>query len=349
MERSAPRGEVVEYARFRRLTGVTIVATLILILIGGIVRVSDSGLGCGPAGSGTHGWPLCQGGALPGLESTALIEFSHRVAATVVAVLIGLLIFRAFRGLRDQRRLTRGTVAAGLLVLAQAGLGGLTVEEGLHEVLVAAHLGLAMVLLGVLILVRRFAAPDDGFAPARAQGGAGESPRGATAGLRALVAVAAGLVLATVVAGGLVAGTEGEGTSTEPVLGAHTACGEQFPACAGRFMPFGEDRLIDIQLTHRAFMYLATIAVLAMVVVALRRRVRPRTFAAIAAILLAQVALGALNVWLGEHPGLIVAHLALGTTLWAGIVYVGAALMAVRSEVPRDLRGAQPATGTAGI
>ena len=46
-----------------------------------------------------------------------------------------------------------------MLVLAQAALGGLTVEEGLEDELVAAHLGLAMVLLGVLLVLRRGAEP----------------------------------------------------------------------------------------------------------------------------------------------------------------------------------------------
>ena len=59
-------GGTAELRRFRRLVTATIVATFVLILIGGIVRVSDSGLGCGPEGSGTHGWPLCEGGVLPG-------------------------------------------------------------------------------------------------------------------------------------------------------------------------------------------------------------------------------------------------------------------------------------------
>ena len=49
----------------------------------------------------------------------------------------------------------RGSVAAGLLVLAQAALGGLTVEHGLEDELVAAHLGLAMLLLGLLLVLRR--------------------------------------------------------------------------------------------------------------------------------------------------------------------------------------------------
>ena len=67
----------------------------------------------------------------------------------------------------------------------------------------------------------------------------------------------------------LVAGTEGEGTANQPVLGAHLACGEQFPTCLNRFMPFQYGRLVDIQLTHRLFMYLTTIAILLMCAVVL--------------------------------------------------------------------------------
>ena len=121
----------------------------------------------------------------------------------------------------------RGTIAAGVLVLAQAALGGLTVEHGLHTALVAAHLGLAMLLLGLLITLRRLALPEDRAA----------AIDGSRA-LRATAAVATVLLFATIVAGGYVAGTEGEGTPDQPVLGAHLACGEQFPTCLDKFMPF---------------------------------------------------------------------------------------------------------------
>ena len=113
MSAVAARGDAAELARFRRLVTLTIVATFALILIGGIVRVSDSGLGCGAAGSGTHGWPLCEGGVLPADSAESVIEFSHRVAATVVTVLIALLAWRACRRLRPHRLLVRGSVGAG--------------------------------------------------------------------------------------------------------------------------------------------------------------------------------------------------------------------------------------------
>jgi heme A synthase len=339
MDPVASRDGAAQLARFRRLVNATIVATAVLILIGGIVRVSDSGLGCGPAGSGTHGWPLCEGGVVPPGDAESIIEFSHRFTAGVVSILMLALAWYAWRNLRGHRWIVRGSIAAGFLVLGQAGLGGLTVEENLHEWLVAAHLGLAMLLLGLLIVLRRLATdPEQVKEPEVAP-----PPR-----LRTMAIVASGLILATIVAGGLVAGTEGEGTASEPVAGAHTACGEEFPACGDSFMPFGEDRLVDIQLTHRLFMYLTAIAVLALVIAAARAHVRTRAFWALGGLLVGQILLGALNVWLGKHAGLILGHLVLGTTVWATAVYATTTLMPV--SVPGNAQRAradETATGAA--
>ena len=341
MSAVALRGDADEpLARFRRVATATIVATFALILIGGIVRVSDSGLGCGAEGSGTHGWPLCEGGVLPADSAESAVEFAHRVAATIVVVLIGLLIWRAFRGLRDHRLLTRGSAAAGALVLAQAALGGLTVETGLEDELVAAHLGLAMLLLGLLYVLRRAADPSVGR-PADA----------VQHGLRPLTTLTAVLVLATIVAGGYVAGSEYRGAPDPVHVGAHEACGtgwsaDQFPGCNGQgLLSFGQSRAADIQLTHRLLMYLTAIAVIAMGAVALRRRAPSRAFWIAPLLLVAQIALGAINVWAGEHAGLIIAHLALATTLWATVVYARASLMAASTPV---LAGASSAerTGT---
>lgn len=312
-----------QLARYRRLVSATIAATFILTLIGGIVRVSDSGLGCGPAGSGTHGWPLCEGGVIPANSAESMIEYSHRFTAGVVSILILLVAFTAIRQLRDRPWIVRGSIAAVVLVLAQAVLGGITVEEGLHEAAVAAHLGLAMLLIGLLLLLRRLASEPDG------------APVSGSRSLRVMSLVASLLILATIVAGGLVAGTEGEGTAVEPVAGAHTACGKEFPSCGDSFLPFGNDRLMDIQLTHRLFMYLTAIAVFALVAIALRQHVRSRSFQILGGLLAAQILLGALNVWLGKHAGLIVGHLALGTIVWGTAVYAGTTLMAV--PAPRSL------------
>lgn len=337
----AERGDASDLARFRRLVSWTIAATLALILIGGIVRVSDSGLGCGAAGSGTSGWPLCEGGVVPQATSESIIEFSHRVAAGIVALMIVAMVWQAARRLRSHRALLRGSIAAGVLVFVQAGLGGLTVERGLAEELVAAHLGLAMLLIGLLLLLRRGATTAPRAAPAER-----------TVALRVVTSVAATLVLATIVAGGYVAGTEKHGTANAPVGGqAHVACGtgfssDSFPGCNGQFPGFGQTELADIQLTHRLFMYLAAIAVIAMVALALSARVSPRAFGIAGLLLVCQILLGAVNVWAGKHAGLIVGHLVLGTALWSTIVYAGATLLPASARSPKRL-GDRSAAGAA--
>jgi len=318
-----------DLARFRRLVDLTIVATFLLIVIGGVVRVSDSGLGCGPAGSGTEGWPLCGGRVLPFLETSAVIEFTHRAAAAIVGILILVLAWRAIRGLREHRWLVRGSVAAAILVLAQAALGGLTVENNLHEVLVAAHLGLAMLLLAILIALRR----------ATLEGS--PAPAGAAGVLRPLAGTALALLFATIVAGGYMAGTEEEGVAGSTAAGAHLACGTEFPTCLGRAMPFGLGEMVDVHLTHRAFMYLAALVILALVVVARLRGVRSRAFPLAALLLACQILLGALNVWLGEHGELVVAHLTLGTLLWGTVVYAAMELVPVREPGRVSLRRAE--------
>jgi heme A synthase len=333
----ASRGGTAELQRFRHLLNATIVATFVLIVIGGVVRVSDSGLGCGPAGSGTHGWPLCEGGLLPAASAESVLEYTHRIAAAVVGVLMAVIAWRVWRDFRASPVIFWGGIGGFVLVVIQAVLGGITVEKNLHEYLVAAHLGLAMLLIGLLIVLRAQAVPA-----------AEERPARGTSGLRGLAIVAALLILFTIVAGGLVAGTEGHGRVDQPAFGAHMACGDQFPTCLGRFMPFGEHRLVDIQLTHRAFMYLAALAVLALLVVSLRQRVAVRASALLAALVAAQILLGAANVWFDKHAGLIVGHLTLGTLVWATSVYVTTLLLPVHApastaSAQRDTPGTVPA------
>ena len=45
------------------------------------MRISDSGLGCGAAGSGTEGWPLCGGRVVPLIDTNMIVEYSHRILA----------------------------------------------------------------------------------------------------------------------------------------------------------------------------------------------------------------------------------------------------------------------------
>ena len=316
--------------RFRRLVLWTGVATFLLIIVGGVVRVSDSGLGCGPAGSGFHGWPLCKGDVIPGVDLHAVVEYTHRALAGAVGIMMIVLAVVAWRRYRAHRGIVRASFAAAGLVIAQGLLGAATVENNLDELLVAAHLGLAMLLLGLVIYLWR-ASRSNVIGAEPADGG----PR-----FRGLAVAASAAIFCTIVAGGYMAGTQNYGRADYQLGdGAHHACGKEFPSCNGEFLPFGEARLVDIHLTHRVFMYLASALVLALVITALRRR--PSRGVVLHAwvtlgLLCTQILVGALNVWLDEYEALIVTHLALGTLLWGSLV--GLTLQLYRVPAPAGAR-----------
>jgi heme A synthase len=263
----------------------------------------------------------------PGIDLNSIIEYTHRVVASIVGLLMLTLAVLAWRNHREHRVLVRVAIAGFVLVAAQGLLGGAVVEENLEEELVAAHLMLAMLLLAVLVWMWRATRPEL----------IGSDPPDAGPRYRPLAWVASVAVLCTIVAGGYMAGTQNYGRSDYQLGdGAHHACGKEFPTCNGEFMPFGEARLVDIHLTHRLFMYIAVALVLALVIVTLRRRPDPglvRGAWIALGILFAQVLVGALNVWLEEYETLIVLHLALGTLLWWTVISMTLSLYRVPTPV----------------
>ena len=68
--------------RFVQLAWAAAVATYLLIILGAIVRITGSGMGCG------DDWPLCNGSLLPPLDLPTMIEYGHRLAAVAVSVLV---------------------------------------------------------------------------------------------------------------------------------------------------------------------------------------------------------------------------------------------------------------------
>jgi heme a synthase len=286
---------------FRRLALATVVATFLLVILGGFVRVSDSGLGCGPGGSGFHGWPLCQGDVVPGADLNTVVEYSHRTVASLVGLLTLSLFVLALRN-HPPLRLATGLAFGG--VVMEGLLGALTVEKNLEEELVAAHLGLAMLILALAMWIWRAAREKP------------EPVVSSEPGFRRLAITTQVFVWLTVVAGGYMAGTQHYGRPDYQLGdGAHHACGREFPTCNGGFLPFGDARLVDIHLTHRVFMYITSALVIWLAVAALRRGLG-RYGWALLGVLAVQILVGALNVWLEEYEALIVLHLGLGTLLW---------------------------------
>lgn len=131
--------------RFRYLLLAAALATFLLIVIGGIVRVTGSGLGC-------PDWPTCYGRLLPAPSLESQIEYSHRFwASAVTSPLILLSAIWAWRRFRNVKLIWQPLLWSLPLLLLQALLGAAVVLGELPPALVALHLGAAFVLLGLLI------------------------------------------------------------------------------------------------------------------------------------------------------------------------------------------------------
>lgn len=119
------------------------VSSVVLVLVGSIVRVTGHGLGC-------PDWPLCYGRAIPPAYTGAWVEFSHRLVGGVVSALVVALLILAVRDHREDKWVLRPVVAAAVLIPLQVLLGGLHVVLEIPPQTGLVHTGVAMLLVGVL-------------------------------------------------------------------------------------------------------------------------------------------------------------------------------------------------------
>ncbi|HST47264.1 COX15/CtaA family protein [Jatrophihabitans sp.] len=126
-------------AVLRRLALATLVANVAIVVTGGAVRLTGSGLGC-PT------WPSCTDASLtPTREYAAhgVIEFANRQLTFV----LGLLVLATLVAAVLARRQIRLAVLVAASIPAQAVLGGITVLTHLNPWTVAAHFGLSMLII----------------------------------------------------------------------------------------------------------------------------------------------------------------------------------------------------------
>ncbi|MFE7796888.1 heme A synthase [Nocardia sp. NPDC057440] len=127
-----------------RLAAVAAVAASVAIVVGGgVVRVTGSGLGC-------PDWPTCANGSLsptPEMGIHAVVEFVNRLLTSVVCVVVGALIVVARLQREPRPQITRWAWAQFWVVVLNAAIGGLTVLARLNPFLVAAHFLAATLLL----------------------------------------------------------------------------------------------------------------------------------------------------------------------------------------------------------
>jgi heme a synthase len=146
----APRRLTVSPSLSHRLNVLALALIALIVVTGGAVRLTGSGLGCSD-------WPECSVGHLtPALQFHGLVEFGNRLVTVVLTLAVGV----AFLGtmFRRPRRRDLAYLSGGLVVgvLAQAVLGGIVVYTKLNPYVVMVHFFATMLLLAdAVVLVHR--------------------------------------------------------------------------------------------------------------------------------------------------------------------------------------------------
>jgi heme A synthase len=292
---------------FRWLILSTVLTTYALVVLGGVVRTTESGDAC-------PDWPRCHGQLIPPMETDVLIEFSHRLLASVVGMLVLATAIAAWRWRRSAPIVFWGAASAVGLVIAQIILGGVTVLNDLSANLVTAHLALASALLATLVGIALFSLPP--------KVGVGDDERAGAIAFRRLAVFAALALFVLMLTGSYMAGA-----------GAALAY-RDWPLFDGSVLPEGGKLAMEHAL-HRFVAAAVGIIVFYLAYRALRMRWH-RTIVtashAAAAVYVVQVFVGAANIWTLLQPSAAAAHLALAAALWATLVAI--ALMAHRAASP---------------
>lgn len=287
-----------------RLTAATTaVLTYLLIVLGALVRTTNSGLSC-------PDWPTCYGHwvplpsdleAIPNLGYTygqVMLEWVHRLIAGVfLGPLVLVLAALAFRYRRERPGLAAWGGALLLLLLIQGALGGITVLDRNSPWSVALHLGNALLVLTVTLRIYARAAGWQAPAAGRQIG--------------RLAALAWVLALLAMMSAAITAKS-----------GASLACAT-WPLCNGELVPDLSDGGVRIHFAHRV---LAAATALALIVL-LARSWRARELAAevrhlaafAAGLVLVQVGFGALVILLEVPVWKAVLHQATGVLTFATV------------------------------
>jgi len=284
-------------AAYRRITLVAAILLAIIIVTGGAVRLTDSGLGC-PVGISC---PASQLQAHGPSSTHATIEHVNRlftglVSVAVILAVLGSLVRTPRR--RDLTWLSWGLVAG---VFAQAILGQLTVAFDLTPGFVMAHFLVSIVLLtDAVVLYARAGIPDDAI----------DDPPSRAVSDRVVALVRALLVLASLV---LVSGTVVTGA------GPHSGGGK-------------DDNVTRIDIPIRDVARVHSVIVIVFLAVAIvtvlvaHRDGAPRAFrnrlTALLVVLVAQMGVGYAQYFSDIPPLLVGIHLAGAAAVWTATVWV---------------------------
>jgi protoheme IX farnesyltransferase len=279
-----------------------------LIVLGGVVRITGSGMGCG------EHWPRCHGEWFPPLDLPTMIEIGHRWAAALVSLVVLALGAVAWVRHRNEPRLRTPATLATVLLVVQVLLGAVTVKLALPPWVVITHLANAMALLAVLIVTALRAGETDHPASVA------DRHR-----LQKLAWATAGFGFLVILFGAQVAN-----------FGAGLLC-LGLPLCNGTLLP-PTARLGALHWTHRVLAFLFLGLVLTLTALVLRdttsgRGLRRWTLL-VAGVTGLQLGVGAMMVTYLLPAELRVAHLLVGALLWATLVVLVFQANRIASSAP---------------
>lgn len=280
-----------------RFAMLTAAATFFLVIAGGLVTSTGSGLA-------VPDWPLSYGQYFPPMVGGIFFEHGHRMVAGTVGLLTFALATWLWFG--DSRRWVRNMgLAAVVAVLTQAALGGITVLFLLPTPVSVGHAGLAMAFFALVSSIALVTGP--GWFRVEPAKDATERPTLPRAALIAAVAVYVQILLG----------------ATVRHTGSGLACPD-FPLCNGQLFPALSSAGIGFQLLHRVGALV--VAALVLWVVWRVRSEHPNlaelqgpTMVAFCLLVL-QVLLGALTVWTGLAVTPTTTHVATGALLLVTMV-----------------------------
>jgi cytochrome c oxidase assembly protein subunit 15 len=297
-----------------RFAVVTASATLLLIVAGGLVTSTDSGLS-------VPDWPTTYGSSMWTFPISKMVggiryEHTHRLIASAVGFLTLILAFLLWR-FESPRWVRRLGYLAVLAVIAQGVLGGMTVLFMLPTWISVPHACLAQIFFCLTVAIAVVTSPRwADTTPADLRAAFSRTP------VARMSLVTAGAILLQLVLGAIMR---------------HTKAGlaiPDFPLAFGKLVPPLTTAALRVHFAHRVVGACVALLVAACTVRAFRteRHGLRRAALLLCALIVVQITLGAATVLSGRSVGFTTAHVAVGALLMAGTLVLGLSSLAVEGR-----------------